>query len=98
MIEIFTWLSTFFFLFGAFLYSSKKASSPRHRIKGFICYEIAGIIYIITCLVLGLYPYALTQLIFCIFDIRGIINCRKEIKNLIGGLPEDYYGNDDYNE
>lgn len=77
---IFTWLSTIFFLYGAYLYSSVKAKSPRRRMKGFVCYMIGGVIYIITCFKLGLYPYALTQIVFCVFDIRGIRNCRKEIK------------------
>ena len=81
MIELFQWLSTFWFLFGAVLYSSKKAKNPRRRMNGFICYTIGGWIYVATCLYLGLYPFVLTQLVFCFFDIRGIINCRKEIKN-----------------
>lgn len=103
MIEIFTWLSTFWFLFGAYLYSSRKASNPKRRMYGFICYTIGGLVYIATCLILGLYPYALTQIVFCGFDLRGIINCIREIKRgspfKIGlSLPEDYYGSDKYNE
>lgn len=75
------WLSTFFFLIGAYYYSGNKASDPKTRIRAFVFYNIGGIIFITLNLYYQSYPFATTQIIFTILDVRGIINCKKEIKN-----------------
>ena len=77
---IFEWLSTFFFLLGAILYSGKRASNPKIRMYGFILYLLGGIIFIFVNFIYELYPFLITQILFTILNIRGVYNCLKELK------------------
>lgn len=78
---LFEWLSTIFFLSGAFFYTGKKASNPKIRIYSFMFYMVGGVIFITLNLIYKSYPFAITQIVFTIMDVRGIINCKREIKN-----------------
>lgn len=82
---MFEWLSTFFFLTGAFIYTGKRQNKPKVRLTGFSLYIVGGIIFIIINFIIGSYPFAITQIIFEIFDVRGVINCIKEIRGTNDG-------------
>ena len=75
------WLSTIFFLTGAFIYTGKRQNQPKIRIYGFSFYIVGGLIFIALNLYYGSYAFSTTQIIFTVFDVRGIINCRREIKD-----------------
>jgi len=79
--DILQWTSTFFFIFGAIFYSSTKASNPKTRIRGFTLFEVGSAAYIVCNIYLALWGFVLTQIVFAFIDLRGIINCYKEIKN-----------------
>jgi len=80
MIESFEFISFVVFIIGVIVFTGKRASDPKIRGIGLFLYCIGGVFYTIFCLYLNLYWFAITQIIFEILDIRGILNCYHELK------------------
>lgn len=82
MLQLLEYSSTLFFIIGAFLYSSRKASKPKIRSYGLFMYSIGGFLYIAWCAIAQAYGFLFLQVLFEFFNYRGIYNCYKESKDL----------------
>jgi len=73
------WIGSILVLSGLLLISSKKASNPEIRLKGFIGCVIGCIMLSIISFYINAYDLLITNIGVSIINIRGLINCKKEI-------------------
>ena len=80
MIEILDFCGTVMVLIAAFTFATKKASNPKIRIKAFLFFLGSNFVWIPMGIMLEIYWFLLTQIILLGINIKGIIVCKKEMK------------------
>jgi len=80
MILIFEWIGTIFVLIGGLLITSKRASNPKIREVALFAYIVGTIAFGIFAYFIGAYGLLLTQTVFFFINVRGVINCIKEMR------------------
>lgn len=74
-------------IIGVHMLSCKKASNPKVRLISFVFFMVAGLIFIYLNFILlcfnDLIWFVVVQVVFEIYDFRGVINCYKEINKKI---------------
>jgi len=99
MIELIVeWLFSILFIMGTRIMAGKKASDPIARLRALWMFVIGGFFLIIFALFLGAWRFIIyfdlnnirgmgllvSQSVLTIYDIRGIIYCRREIHEIKG--------------
>jgi len=80
MIEILDWSGTIFVLIAAFIIGGKKASIPKVRLIGLVFFLTANALWVPMAIILQTWGLLMSQVILVLINLRGIINCIKEMK------------------
>ena len=80
IVEILDWSGTILIIIAAFIIAHRKASNPNIRIKGLWLFFISNIVWIPLGFILNTPGFLLTQCILLAIDVKGIINCNKELR------------------
>lgn len=79
--QILDWVGTVMVLIAAFLFTMKSSANPKVRIKALLFYLGSNAVWIPFAIILSTWGFLLTQIILLGMNIRGIIHCKREIKN-----------------
>jgi len=79
LITILDWVGTIFILIGNLIITSKLASKPKTRLFAISFYLVSNITWIPFAIMLETYGLLITQILLLFMNIKGIINCYKEM-------------------
>jgi hypothetical protein len=80
--EIIDWTGTVMVLIAAFVFAMKKAYKPKLRLIGFSFFLLSNCVWIPLGIILQTWGFLLTQIVLVVINIKGVVNCWKEIKEL----------------
>lgn len=80
IILLLDWIGTIFIIFGSFIITLKKAFKPKVRLIALSSYLASNIFWMPFAIMLGTYGLLVTQVVLFLINLRGIINCKSEIK------------------